>query len=294
MIYNQYIGDNEDVSKCVPFEFYLFKVDEFFNRIVEVKYIDDKNYYDLLFKDILQPKTVVRKIAGVFLDEQYVVISIDDVVSLCQRAEKVIIKSSTGSCGGHGVSFWNSKQNQELLIEKLSSAKNLIVQECVTQHPSMAALNETSLNTIRLQTLFFNQQVHVITQFVRFGSPNMEVDNVSSGGMYCGIKDDGSLESVGYNHKGVPMYLHPSGMAFNSFSVPNFPKCIDLVKIMAPRMANNACLISWDLAINSHGDPVLIEPNMGYPNILVNQIACGPLFGTIQEQVIAAVMGDKE
>lgn len=279
LIFNQYLKDGENISDYIPMEYFLFKLEPYLNKY-EAKFIDDKNYYDLLFPDIKQPKTVFRQIDGNFLDEKYNIISKEEALNIAKTFDRIIIKEATLSMGGHGISFWTPKEGNDVLLKRMSISSNMIAQEVVKQHEVMSLLNKSSINTLRIASLFIDGETHIITQFVRIGCEGQLVDNVSSGGMYCGINNTGKLNEFGYNHLGTPCKTHPSGAIFNDIVIPNYEECIKTIKRLTPKMSNISKLQSWDIAITEDGKPLLIEPNFEYPDILVNQIACGPLFGT--------------
>lgn len=279
LILNQYISENEKISDYIPMEYYLFKLDPYLNKY-EAKFVDDKNYYDLLFPDIRQPKTILRQINGILLDDKYNVVTNNDLLNIVSKYDRIVIKEATFSVGGHGVYFWTSNEGKDKFLKKMSVSNNTIAQEFVTQHEVMGKLNKSSINTLRIASLFVDGETHIITQFVRMGCVGELVDNVSSGGMYCGIDENGCLKEYGYDHLGMPCKVHPSGIVFKDFVIPNYKECIEIVKRLTPRMSNLSKLQSWDIAISENEKPLLIEPNFAYPDILVNQIACGPLFGT--------------
>ena len=49
-------------------------------------------------------------------------------------------------------------------------------------------------------------------------------------------------------------------------------------------------LIGWDFAVDEDGEPVFIEFNVMPEQ---NQISCGPSFGKLTDEVLAAVFGGK-
>ena len=278
LVYNQYYEGN-DLENFVPMEYFLFKFEPFFNKTFECRMLGDKNYYELLFHDVRQPQTIVRYIKGMFLDEKYNCISKEDVLQKCKVLDRVIIKIATDSMGGHGIFFWNHDDSEEELMKLICQADNVIVQEVIRQHPKMASLNEDSVNTMRLATLTFNGEVHVVSQFIRVGAKGMQVDNVSSGGMYCGIQSTGMLCDYGFDHLGRKAYNSASGVEFKGFEIPGYAKCIELVKSKAPRMAYVCNFVSWDFCIAEDGEPIMIETNFAFPDAIVNQLANGPLLG---------------
>ncbi len=85
---------------------------------------------------------------------------------------------------------------------------------------------------------------------------------------------------------------HPTtGLRFENYSIPGYGACKDLVTNLAYRFLQVSQLISWDLAIDEKGRPVLIEVNLKYGDIDFHQIANGLLFGELSSDVLKAVIG---
>ena len=126
------------------------------------------------------------------------------------------------------------------------------------------------------------------------GVSNHRVDNSSSGGIFCGINENGRLKKYAYNKKLNHWTFHPTtGVFFENYSVPCFDKCVTLAKQLAFRFLNSSRLISWDLAVSSEGEPILVEVNLCWGDIDFHQITNGPLFGSLSEAVIREVSSDK-
>lgn len=105
-MYNTY--SKEFDPRYIPDDLYYGTIDTYFNNALECAAIDDKNWYDLLFNDVKQPKTIARKINGNFLSKDYKIIGIDDVIKLCKDENTVVMKKATLSDGGKDVRFWNN------------------------------------------------------------------------------------------------------------------------------------------------------------------------------------------
>lgn len=277
-LYAKYLKPGSDISDYIPDDFYMSKIEPYFNNPLIARKNEDKNLYDLFFEDIRMPQTIVRQIDGMFLDEKYHQLSCQAVVAKCKDCKTVIVKKASESGGGHGIDFWDSTESEEALLEKLNVSNNVIVQELVKQHPSMALLHKSSINTLRITTVIYENKVIVSSHFVRMGMGGKKVDNVSSGGMLCAVKSDGRLAEVGYDDLGRPYRIHPtSGAKFADCTIPNFSKCLAMCVDAAPRLSHVAKLISWDVAVGEDGEPILIEANLTYCDVGIYQIACGPI-----------------
>lgn len=293
-LYSNYLSSGKDhkLADYIPDDYYMDKVEPFFNKPLIARKNEDKNLYDLFFGDITMPRTILRYVDGAFMDEAYNLMTKDNALKMCQQYDEVIVKTASESGGGHGITFWNRNESLADLEKRIKKGDNMIVQELVKQHPEMSRLHESSINTLRIMTVMFEGQVHVMTHFVRMGVKGKRVDNVSSGGMLCGINRDGTLFETGYDEHGKPYLSHPtSGTVFKGFKVPAYDKCIELVTKAAPRLSHFAKLISWDVAVTQDGEPLLIEANLTYCDIGIYQIACGPVFGSgeIKDRILSTI-----
>ena len=288
-IYNAVETDKSLLKYYIPDDFFYCYVDPFFNNPRATDFIDDKNLYDLLFTGVRQPHTVVRKMNGLLLDSSYRILSIGEAVQLCKQLGNVIIKKSCFSSGGKGVSFWTESESTNVLIEFLKE-DDVIIQEIIEQHEDVAKIHPSSVNTIRIMTLLYNNKVSILSSVFRMGCNNSKVDNASSGGIVAGILEDGRLKNYAYNTKAVRFDSHPQGMLFQDVIIPNFKECIEMVTKIAPRFSSFSKLISWDLAIGKDGSPILIEANLSFGEIDFHQLNNGPIFGSMTEDIINYVI----
>lgn len=285
-IYNRTNIFGFDIRKYIPDSYYYCIVDSFFNDYTLCVNIDDKNLYDLFFGDINQPKTICRKEGNLFLDNKYRVISEFEAIKLCQNYEGgIILKSTIDTCAGAGISKWNSKESTiDDLKVKFNASKHLIVQELIKQHDCLSQFNDTCVNTLRIVTLLLNGEVSVVTAVVIMGGKNATTNHLHGGGIVCGIHQDGSLFHTAFDGKLNEYKYHPNGIPFESCKIINYEKCVQLVQYLAPRVSRFSKLVSWDITIDSNGEPMLIEPNLCRGGVV--QIAAGPVFGERTEEVL--------
>lgn len=288
-VYNSIEEDKSKLKYYVPDEFWYTYIDSFYTDINKAEVLDDKNYYDLYFHDVHRPRTIVRKVQGYYLDADYNLISEESVFEKCEKEPEIIIKPAVNSCGGTGIMFWKNIDSKESLFEALKG-DNIIVQEIVKQHATMAHLHEGSLNTIRVMVLIHGGEVIPLSTVVRMGVNNAKVDNASSGGIVCGVNKNGCLKDRAYNTKGMRFDKHPQGAIFHEHVIPNFEKCIALATRLAPRFAYISRLQSWDIAIDKDGEPTLIEANLTFGQIDFQQMCNGPIFGKRTEEILKYIV----
>lgn len=107
------------------------------------------------------------------------------------------------------------------------------------------------------------------------------------GGIVCGILPDGQLREFAFDGKLNEYARHPNGLVFSQAKVPNYDKCISLVKRLAPRMSGIAKLLNWDVTLDQNGEPLLIEVNLTWGGSV--QIAGGPAFGDMTKEVLDCI-----
>ena len=165
---------------------------------------------------------------------------------------------------GHGI-YKIAKGNAEKigkLISMLQNGSRYLLEEIVENVYALKAINPTSLNTVRVNTLRDrNSNIHFLNFVLRVGGANAEVDNFSSGGVIYPInKKLGIIDGPGMNKKGEYFAYHPStNMPMLGLNIPHFDKLKAFVKQMAI-LNPKAKLVGWDIAITETGFE-LIEGN---------------------------------
>lgn len=239
----------------------------------------DKNYLDIVFRGVCQPGIIVRNIAGQFLDSGFNNIDIDRAIELCQCEKEIIIKPSISSKWGRGIEFVDTSQNgpDSLLLLLKNRGRNFVIQKVIQQHHNMAWLNADSINSIRIQTLLWNNQVHVLSSLVRIGVKGCRIDNPhSSNGVSCVLTPEGKMIQTAYDREWNPMDVLPNGSAPDGFEVPFYNRIIETVKKLQYRVPHSR-LVGWDMTVSDDGEPILIEANLDYPEVYFHQIGKGPI-----------------
>lgn len=286
-VYNRYKNADTPVELFIPDDFYYCYADLYFTDYHTSIKFDNKNLYDLYFFDVHRPESLGRNINGILLDSDYNQISMESLLSKCSEARSAIIKKTLNSDGGHGIAFFDDcNLKSDELVTYLSGNRDFIIQRVIKQHPDIAIFNPESVNTVRIMTLFFNNAVHVLSSVLRMGINGSRVDNASSGGIVCGINDDGSLKRYAYDSVANVYECHPQGMSFEGHVIPSFDKCIEICKSLSLRFVNISRLISWDLSIDTNGMPLLIEANFTGGQLDFHQLCNGPIWGNMTKDVL--------
>ena len=137
--------------------------------------------------------------------------------------------------------------------------------------------------------MFFEGEVYILTSILRVGAPGSHTDTASTGrGYTVGINENGQLNKVGYSVFGESRSENVAGKQFQSIRLLAHEKiCAEIKK--AHKLLSRFEIISWDFAVGENGEPVLIEYNFNYPDVMIYQMNNGPLFGSLTSRVLEDV-----
>ena len=276
-------------ARIIPNDMYFTVILPYMNRMNLSHGLRDKNYMALLFPELAQAKTIVRRLNGEWLDKSYGFLDRERAIKRIIEQSEVIIKPALATGGGVGILFWKAEEGIKSLETKLDEAgKDLVVQDLIQQHENLDRLHSASINTVRVMSFLQHGQVHILSSVLRMGINGSRVDNSQMGGISAGILASGQLKSIAYTKEGHSFDRHPQGGRFEDCIVPNFQEILDLIRSMHARLAHFR-LMSWDIAIAKDGSPILVEPNYWRGSIDLHQLSNGPLFGELTEEVLEAV-----
>ena len=224
---------------------------------------DDKATFNRLFKDEVNRDWIELS------DE----LSLEDWKAFLDRNDDLICKPLEGSSGvgieRHTKEEWRGRE--EAFLQELREKKIGIVEERVIQHPIMAEMCPTSVNTIRIATLLGDKKQGIVYAFLRIGNGKV-MDNVDQGGMAARIDlESGTLLTVGADKQGNTYTEHPmTHTPIIGFQIPYFKEACDMC-LKAAQKVPQMRFVAWDVAITEKG-PVFIEGN-SFPSHAVPQFA---------------------
>ena len=291
--YKEKLGEID--VRYIPDDFHYCVIDPYFNNWKLADTIDNKCYYDMYFPGVKQPEPIGYRINGLWYSENKELTGIESIKSSLASMDCAFVKAATDSCGGHGVFCIEGPNIQEQFENAIGKIPaDIVIQKAIIQHNTMAKLNDTSVNTVRLISLLSERGVKVYSTIVRMGINGARVDNASSGGITCGIYPDGRLKSVAYSADGKKYDKHPSsGVCFSDIVIPNYCALHELVEKLHVLMPHFR-LISWDVAIDQNENPVLIEANLKSGEIDFHQLNNGPLFGEDTESILREIQVNRK
>lgn len=275
----------------IPLGLFKTKISPKLNETIQWPALLDKNIIYRLFKGFELPKRVVQNINGFYYINDKPANLEEAINAISTNGKQLIIKPSIDSGGGKKVVAFkvegNKTSHKNLRIENLLKLykKDFIVQEFLEQSETMSKLNPSSLNTLRVISYLNDHGVNILSTTARVGGLNSRTDNYSSGGLLCGVDDNGRIKTKGYSKKGLALDQTFTGIKLIGYAVPNYNLVLDMVKAMHVRIPYFK-LVSWDIAIDKNNKPILVEYNT-YNQGLEVQIVTGPFFGKFTDEILA-------
>lgn len=269
----------------------------FFNDRGMVNTYTDKNFYDILFPQFNQPYTVIKKVRGKFFTKKNNHISHKEAEQLLLNDSPAYIIKSSDIENGKSINKLTVESDRIFMdntphtLEQIKQnyGNNFTIQRIIKQHPIMAKLHPSSVNTLRIVTLRWKGEINHIYTFCRFGVDGSIKDNAGRGGIVVGVKDNGEFMDFGAN-KYSQVSAHPTtNIKIDTLDkVPNYNQCIQLAKDMHQHILHQD-FISWDIAIEKDGTPIFVEANF-LGSAILNQIALErPLFGDLTDEILSTV-----
>lgn len=280
-------------ADIVPEDLFRTEVEIYLNDY-DTKYVlTDKSYFDIFMPNVKFPKTIVRNIDGNFYDCKYCHITEEKAKEIIKAYNKVVYKPSIESGFGRSVALVYVQKENPLTLGK----KDYVIQEVLSQHPDLANLNESSVNVIRIVTVFIDGEVEVATAALRIGGVGSFADNETTedgkGMIIIGIDENGRLRKNGYFSCGVMTTKNPAGTEFLGYEIPKYDEILEIAK-KAHTLYPRLCFIAWDFCVDKDGDIICMEYNARGPGILYYQYCNGGLLGTCADKVFEYAKKEKE
>lgn len=196
----------------------------------------------------------------------------EDFAKFLEGRGDIICKPIDGS-SGQGILKCTPEDYADpaALYRRLKEAGIGIVEDKVIQHPAIAALCPTSVNTIRVATLLGDKKEGIVYAYIRIGNGKV-MDNVDCGGMAAPVDiETGVITGVGANKAGETYEIHPmTGTKIPGTQIPYWED-VKTMCLNAMHVVPQVRFVAWDVAITEDG-PVFIEGN-SFPSHAIPQFA---------------------
>lgn len=278
--------------KYLSHNLYLPLISRRLNDYYYTNFFENKGLLGYLTQSekLLFPYCYVRCINGEYYTNDMHQITQDEAIEICSNQDNFIVKSSRFTSGGQGVRLYrladmSNDKRKSVCKDILNCSSDFVIQELLRQHIDMAKFNASSVNTLRVTSLYLNGVATIQNIILRIGKPGSYVDNMASGGLVVGVATDGKLNEYAFGLD-LERTADCNGITFKDARLQFVPEVLEMV-ISAHKDIFPLCkFIGWDVCIDETGKPVIIEVNTSQPGISGEQLCGGPIFGHRTEEVI--------
>lgn len=260
----------------IPSDFFWLRLLSHLNP-PQSSYISYRKSFDHRMFGAFSIQPVLFRTHGVFFDADFQSLDAGEAFERVRQIPgEVVLKKEKGK-GGKDILF---VRPEEVTKEMLLGRDEYLVQQAVKQHDYMNSIYPGSINTIRITT-FLEDDGSVSVKFavVRVGLDGSRTDNLSSGGCMIMLDENGHAVTGARSRTGeVLQDRHPAtGFPFREMHIPWLPEAADRCR-QAHLSYPYLRLVGWDVIIDPHGRPRLLEWNGRYPGFLLFEAEVGPLW----------------
>lgn len=233
-----------------------------FQEFKLMKEIENKKY-----KIVFHDKALFLDKFAKFINRKWWIVgdNLEELQNIIINNQKVVLKNRLGDSGKEVEVHRISKtETAEDLLEYMKKRNLDLVEEFVYNHPIIASLNKTSLNTIRIVTLLLDDECTILFAGIRVGAEGAELDNVSQGGAVAAINiETGCIASSYYYKKTV--YSGNNVQIRTSDEGTKIPFWKDVILLVenAARVIPEISIVAWDVCLTNTG-PEIIEGNESF------------------------------
>lgn len=212
--------------------------------------VDDKEKFNSNFRAFLKRDWIDLESCGR-----------EELLGFAQAHPQCFYKLSDGLQGIKARKVDFEAEPPERFFEE-NGGKRAILEELIRQHPALAALNASTVNTLRVLTFVrADGSVQVMGAALRMGRAGQEADNFHMHGIAANVDlETGIINSLGVDAKGCRYTLHPdSKQPIPGFRVPHWDLVLAEVK-KAAEMFPAVRFVGWDIAVREK-DICFVEGN---------------------------------
>lgn len=293
--HNLAISGNFD-ARFFPELLFIPEFERYMNQPSEYATVfEDKNLLYLFADkaDVRTTRSLLTRTAGIYRDANMKELTEREALDFAGSVGKCFAKPTIGTCSGQGCGAYDFDDGVDrgtgleikTLLDKLGA--DFSIQEPITCHRSISALHPESVNTLRVMTYRWRDELRVLPMLMRIGCGKSAVDNAHAGGVFIGVSDQGLLAPSALTEFNERFTKHPdTGVVFDGYRIFGAEKVIGAARRMHATMPQVG-IVSWDFTVDEDGEPLVIEANIRGGSIWLPQMANGvPGFGDATADIL--------
>lgn len=253
-------------------EYYLYNFESnsyedrqtFMTRNLTNKYYSVIN--SRIFRKVFDNKNLSYKVFNKYYKRDLICIKdkkdIAEFEKFIKNKKRFILKPFEGHSGdGIEIIDTNKFKNTKELFNYTMNKIPYVAEELINQSKELSCFHKQSVNTIRVVSFQYKDDVAILWAFLRTGQGNNEVDNMGAAGLGALIDPEtGIIISDGYDWLGRTQECHPdSKIKFKGYQIPKWDELLEMVKNLSSEISQMHC-VGWDLSLTDKGW-VLVEAN---------------------------------
>ena len=266
----------EFVDGWIPYDYYRYVMLPKINPQYSTEISEHKTYDHRLFGDFsIRPLFIF--VSGMFLDADFNHIDTEQLMkSLADYKDFIVVKEERGT---HGLQV-RMIHSSEFKMDSINKDVNYIIQPYVKQYSVISDLYPDSVNTFRvISYLGPDGSVKIKSSILRFGVDGLKIDNLSAGGQFIYFDENGKPSEQAYDLLGLPVGVKHknTGFRYSDFSIPMYEEVMEACRT-AHMKYPYIRLVGWDVCVDEHGKPKLIEWNADNPGFHPEEALFGPFY----------------
>lgn len=255
--------------------------------------LENKAYMDYLFPQIPFPKSFIRGITGNLYDAEMNYLSIEEAALILKDKGEFVLKVSEGSSYGEGVKKIKVDAKDSKVLDKIkeiliSAGPNFVAQEVLAQHPMIASLNPSSINTCRVTSLYIDGKYGSST-CLKIGKYGSHVDNWRNG-YILGIDQEGNFGNEAYDSRLHKVRESDTGVVFHGMKYPAYIKMLRQIESIHKKFFPMCGVIGWDVIVDPDENVRVIEFNLR-PEFAAEQLVSGTFFELFHDEICRKIKG---
>ena len=236
----------------------------------------DKNYAGLFMSGMRFPRTILYRSHGLFFDADRRPIPPEAALELMKPYDELVFKQSIGGYHGRGIRLAAASEYGDVY---LTHGPDYEVQERIRQHPVLARFNPSSVNILRVTSLFWHGHVYILGGILRAGAPGAFCDHENKDGktyLSIALGEDGTVLPHACDVDYGFVYTDCHGVPIRGEKIPRYEEIKTLVRQEHGRWPHYG-LIGWDITVDEDENILCMEFNTKYPGLTGTQAALGPV-----------------
>ena len=258
----------------------------------QLQSLENKAMCDVYFPQLNFPQVYIRGFkGGAIYDGEMVPISIDEAVQRLSKVNGFVIKPSMDSEQGRGVKKVTTADVVEIKKILIEAGEDFVVQEILQQHKSIAKLNETSLNSFRVTSIYLNGHYGSVTA-LKVGKKGAVRDNWNCS-YWVNVENDGCLSENAYDYNLNIVKQTDNGIKFKGLQMPCYNEMMNFVEKWHKKLFPNCGVVGWDITIDNNCQIRVIETNLDTPGTKIEQLCNLDFFKPFRDDICSIMSKNK-